>query len=247
MCGGTGRRRKNLGQHETHPRRLGFRMWCGFSHCFPPPFLANLCICLSFPPSVKVSTQCIAVVCLWKHSLNASVRESLSRGMMMRESRKKMAIVKLTHRILNIYWLRQHLFFLFLSSSSSNQTPTPSHQPTIFSSVSMALIGYSETGAVGRVIDLRPSCKVAVGLHRCFRSSAEETESQHPQTSGGLLCQVEWLTKSSITVPFLLLLLPGWRGTQLSASVCVSPCVFVSDFPLVCASVRMHLCLSVSC
>lgn len=149
-----------------------------------------------------------------------------------------MAIVKLTHRILNIYWLRQHLFFLFLSSSSSNQTPTPSHQPPIFSSVSMALIGYSETGAVGRVINLRPSCKVVDGLHRftrCFQSSAEETESQHRETSGGLLCQVEWLTKSSITVPFFFIITARMAGHAAECiRLCVTMCVCERLPPRVC-------------
>lgn len=66
--GGTRRRRREIEDDmKPIPDSLAFTCDKAFS-LFSPPFLANLYICLSFPPSVKVSTQCTAVFCLWKHS-----------------------------------------------------------------------------------------------------------------------------------------------------------------------------------
>lgn len=62
-----------------------------------PPSLANLYICLSFPPSVKVSTQHIAVICLWRH------RSTHPSGIFIWwNDEERAASLKLTGRILNI-------------------------------------------------------------------------------------------------------------------------------------------------
>lgn len=109
-----------------------------------PPSLANLYICLSFPPSVKVSTQRIAVVCLWRR------RSAHPSGIFICWSdEERAASLKLTGRILNICNRIFSLCFCHhppLIKHSPLYIPPP---PTQFSSVSMALIGYSETGTAG--------------------------------------------------------------------------------------------------
>lgn len=70
-------------------------------------------------------------------------------------------------------------------------------------------------------------------------------QSQHWQTSGGLLCKVVWLAESSITI-LIPLLLPAQHSVQLNAPVCISAGLFVSDFPM-CAQVCMHLFMNMSC
>lgn len=116
---------------RTVPDSLAFTCDRDFS-LFAPPFRENLCICLSFPPSVKVSTPCITVFhCFWKHGWTHP-----SGNLYLEEWRGCktgiMAIVEWEGRILNIYRRWQplpHRSSLSLPSPSSNQTPTLSHHP----------------------------------------------------------------------------------------------------------------------
>lgn len=107
-----------------------------------PPSLANLYICLSFPPSVKVSNPARRCRLFTKDIARRIHQGSLSTEMMRRESGQP----KVNGR--NIKHLTPHLFSLLpLIKHSPLTAPLPLLPQ--FSSVSMALIDYLEAGAAG--------------------------------------------------------------------------------------------------
>lgn len=189
---------------RTVPDSLAFTCDRDFS-LFAPPFRENLCICLSFPPSVKVSTPCITVFhCFWKHSWTHP-----SGNLYLEEwwgcKTEIMAIVEWEGRILNIYRRWQpllHRSSLSLPSPSSNQTPTLSHHPHFL----LCLSGFN---------------RLFRGWHSrtCHRSAPIRQGSGWPsQISMMLIPMLCWGKQrasydkhlSSITIAFFFLsLLPG--------------------------------------
>lgn len=133
------------------PDGLAFTCDKAFS-LFSPLFLANLYICFSFPPSVKVSTQCTAVFCLWKHSwMHPSGNLYLEEwwGQKAEWSDKN---IKHLPTIAN----NCCIFPPFISHHPLLIKHPLLHITPIFSSISMALIGYSKSGRARRANRFAP-------------------------------------------------------------------------------------------
>lgn len=126
--------------------------------------------------------------------------------------------------------------FYFLSSSSSNAPPP------ILSSVSMALIGYSEAGTAGSTSDRRPSHPVAPSPSQTYIEGPEPALTNIWRSAlSGRVADREFSHNNFYF--FFYCWRAGQRNMQLSIALCVSTRVFVSDFP---ARVCMHLCVNVS-